>query len=181
MRDAEATESGDAQGGPAPGSALGRLLRAVVERWPRRLRPGLPRITRWRLAVLGIVALLVLLWGAIAVSSTSMYSADVMFIERRSIGIPPLEGDLHFGEVPRGLAMHRTVKLENDGKLDTYILVFSWGGIRDFLSVDDAFFNLSPGEEHTVDFGVTAPYNVTDGEKHSGRVFIVRLPWWSPW
>ncbi len=59
--------------------------------------------------------------------------------------------------MPRDLAMHRTVQLKNDGKLNSYVLVVSWGGIRDFLHIDDAFFNLRPGEQHTVDFEVTAP------------------------
>ncbi|MGD0765967.1 MAG: hypothetical protein ABR978_06640, partial [Dehalococcoidia bacterium] len=83
------------------------------------------------------------------------------------------------GDVPRGLPMHRNVTLDNNGKLDTYVLVFTWGGIRDFLSVDDAFFNMSPGETRNMEFSVQAPSNA-DAKRYSGRVWVVRLPWWWP-
>lgn len=179
MRDAEAPQPGITPAGQAPGSALGRLLSALAERWPRRLRLGQPRVTRWRLAVLGVVALLVILWGAVAVSSTTTYSTTVLITEGGGIGIPPPFENLDFGDVPRNLEMHRNVMLENNGKLDTYVLIFSWGGIREFLSIDDAFFNLAPGDGRTVDFSVRAPANAPE-ERHSGRVFIVRLPWWWP-
>jgi hypothetical protein len=180
MRDAvsEPARSGGILG---PAWAVGGRLRALWERLPailrRRLR--LPRLTRWRLAALGTILLVVLAWGSVAVSSTTMYSSTVLFTQDVGIGIPPPFENLDFGDVPRGLPMHRDVILDNNGKLDTYVLVFSWGGIRDFLSIDDAFFNLSPGEQRTVNFSVRAPENAPE-KRYSGRVFIVRLPWWWP-
>ena len=180
MRDAvsEPLAAGDVA--TPPGALKGRL-RALWERLPATLRGRLrlPRLTRWRLAVLGVVALLVILWGAVAVSSTTTYSTTVLITEGGGIGIPPPFENLDFGDVPRNLEMHRNVMLDNGGKLDTYVLIFSWGGIREFLSIDDAFFNLAPGDGRTVDFSVRAPANAPE-ERHSGRVFIVRLPWWWP-
>jgi len=180
MRDAvsEPLAAGDVA--TPPGALRGRL-RALWERLPgtlrRRLR--LPRVTRWRLVALGAVLLVVVAWGSVAVSSTTMYSATVLITEEAGIGIPPPFESLDFGDVPRGIPMHRNVILENNGKLDTYVLIFSWGGIRDFLSIDDAFFNIAPGEQHTADFSVRAPANAPS-ERKSGRVFILRVPWWWP-
>jgi hypothetical protein len=173
MRDAPSEPAGAGDMTTPAGPAGGRL-RAL---WGR-LR--LPRVTRWRLVALGAVLLVVLGWGSVAVSSTTMYSATVLVAEPGSgIGIPPPTESLDFGDVPQGMPMHRNVILENNGKLDSYVLILSWGGIRDFLSIDDAFFNLAPGEQRTVDFSVRAPANAPP-ERKSGRVFIVRLPWWWP-
>lgn len=181
MRDAVSGEPGPA-GVATPAGAVRGRLRALWERLPAALRRRLrlPRVTRWRLVALGAVLLVVLAWGSVALSSTTMYSTTVLITEERGIGIPPPFQSLDFGDVPQGMSMHRNVILENDGKLDSYVLIFSWGGIRDFLSIDDAFFNLSPGEERTVDFSVRSPQNAP-AERYSGRVFIVRLPWWWPW
>jgi len=161
---------------PAPETAPGGRLRAAVERIPT---PISRRLTRWRLLVGGAAFLAVLLWLAVAASAITTYSSTVLFTEGGGIGIPPPFENLDFGDVPRGMPMHRDVILENNGKLDTYIMVFTWGGIRDFLSVDDAFFNLSPGEQRNVDFAVGAPANA-NLKRYSGRVFVVRLPWWWP-
>jgi hypothetical protein len=182
MRDAvsEPAAAGDVA---TPAGGARARLRALWERLPAALRRRLRlfRVTRWRLAVLGAVLLVVLAWGAVAVSSTTMYSTTVLFEEQEGgIGIPPPFESLDFGDVPRGMSMHRDVILENNGKLDSYVLIFSWGGIRDFLSIDDAFFNIAPGEEHNVDFSVRAPANAP-AERKSGRVFVVRVPWWWPW
>jgi len=161
---------------PAPEATAGGRLRAAVERIPA---PISRRLTRWRLLVGGAAFLAVLLWLAVAASAITTYSSTVLFTEGGGIGIPPPFENLDFGDVPRGMPMHRDVILENKGKLDTYIMVFTWGGIRDFLSVDDAFFNLSPGEQRNVGFAVQAPSNA-NLKRYSGRVFVVRLPWWWP-
>ena len=153
-----------------------RRLRKMMERFPAL--PG-KWVTRWRLVVAGVAFLGVVLWLFVAASSISTYSSTVLFTESGGIGIPPPLENLDFGDVPRGLPMHRNVTLDNSGKLDAYVLVFTWGGIRDFLSVDDAFFNMSPGEERNVEFSVQAPSNA-DPKRYSGRVWVVRLPWWWP-
>ncbi len=141
--------------------------------------PALARPQVVRRAVLRILAVVVVLWGVMTALSSSTYSTTVLFTDVGGVGIPPPSRNLDFGDVAAGLELHRTVMLENDGKVDTFVVVFSWGGIRDFLSIDDAFFNLSPGEQHNIDFSVVAPANASP-DRHSGRVFVVRIPWWSP-
>ncbi len=89
MRDAVSEPAAAGEVTATPGAVRGRL-RALWKRLPgplrRRLR--LPRLTRRRLAVLGVVGLLVVVLGAVAVSSTSTYSAYVTFRELRMVGIP---------------------------------------------------------------------------------------------
>ncbi len=165
--------------GSGTGRGLGDAWGAVSRRWPRRLRLGRPRLTGQRLAVLGVLGVVFLLWSAVTVLSTTTYSTTVLFTEGGGIGLPPPFENLDFGDVPAGMEMHRNVILENNGKLDAFVVVIPWGGIRDFFHVDDAFFNMSPGENRNVDFSVYAPANTAEG-RHSGRVFILRLPWWWP-
>ncbi len=142
------------------------------------LRARLPRLTRARVVVAGVVILILLLWGAVIASSTSMYSAQVLVPEGGSIGIPPPRG-LDFGDVPRGASAEKRIQLENQGRLDTYVVVFTWGGIRDLLGVSDAFFNMKPGDERTLTFEASIPISAPQ-KKYTGRVFVVRLPWWWP-
>jgi hypothetical protein len=166
---------------PAPEAIAGARERATIGRLAAALRRRLTgwRLTRWQLLLGGAAFLAVLLWLAVAASSITTYSSTVLFTDGGGIGIPPPFENLDFGDVPRGMPMHRDVILENNGKLDSYVMVFTWGGIRDFLSVDDAFFNLSPGEQRNVGFSVGAPANA-NLKRYSGRVFVLRLPWWWP-
>lgn len=148
--------------------------------WPRRLRLHRPRITRGRLILLGVFVAILGLWAAVTVLSTSRYSTTVLFADPGTgIGLPPPDQRLDFGDVPAGTAMHRNINLKNSGNLDAFVVVIPWGGIRDFFHVDDAFFNMSPGEEHNVDFSVYAPAD-SGRQRHSGSVYIVRIPYWWP-
>jgi hypothetical protein len=165
-----------AAGEDARGSTRGGAAR----RWRPHLRLGFPRITRTRLIVLGVLGFILLLWSLVVALSTTTYGTTVLFTEQdNGIGLPPPTESLDFGDVPAGGQMHRNVNLENNGGLDTFVVVIPWGGIRDFFHVDNAFFNIAPGDKHAIDFSVSSPAN-TPHERHSGRVFIVRLPWWSP-
>jgi hypothetical protein len=160
----------------SPSEQPGRL-----RRWRDSVRQRLsfPRLTRWRLVAIGGIAAILFVWSGVAVSSTTMYSATVLVTGEGGIGLPPPTDTLDFGDVSPGFNMSRKLTLTNDGHFDSYVAIIVTGGIRDFLSVDDAFFVLDKGEERTVEFKVRPPANA--GEKrYSGRVFIVRMPW-TPW
>ncbi len=158
---------------------LRRLKRgSLTPPWPR-LRLGRPRITRLRLAVLGVAAALLLLWGAVAVRSTSTYSAQVLVAKGTAIGIPP-PNDLDFGDVPRGTPTEKQITFENSGRVPTGVVILEWGSIRDLLKIGDAFFILDPGDEKKVSFKVAPPASA-EAKKYSGRVIVVRVPWWWPW
>jgi len=130
--------------------------------------------------VVAVFAALFALWAAVAAASTTVYTTTVLFTQPGSgIGLPPPTESLDFGDVPAGMEMHRNLNLENSGKLDAFVAVITWGGIRDFLHVNDAFFIMDSGERRAVDFSVYAPANTSE-HRHSGHVIIVRLPWYWP-
>jgi hypothetical protein len=108
-----------------------------------------------------------------------MYSATVLVAEQGGIGIPPPNEELDFGDVSPGLNMSRHMVLKNEGNLDSYVVIISWGSIRDFMGISDAFFHLEPGNEKTVEFKVRPPAGA-EAKRYSGRVLVVRVPWWWP-
>jgi hypothetical protein len=108
-----------------------------------------------------------------------MYSATVLVTGEGAIGLPPPTDELDFGDVSGGLNISRKMTLTNDGQFDSYVVIIVTGGIRDFLSVSDAFFVLDKGEERTVEFKVHPAMNA-EQKRYSGHVFIVRMPW-TPW
>ncbi len=161
------------------GAATGPTDGSLTQRRARRLRLGRPRITRLRLAVLGTVVVLLVVWAAVAVSSTSTYSAQVLVVADRAIGIPPPNG-LDFGDVPLGDSAEKRIAFENNGRVPTGVMILEWGSIRDLLKMDDAFFILDPGDEKEVTFAVRPPASA-EAKRYSGRVIVVRVPWWWPW
>ena len=165
----------------------GRLIRnlwgSIAQRWPRRLRLHRPRLTRLRLAVLAGVAVLVFLWGAAAVASTTTYSAQIVVVGvDQPVGLAPPVGQLDFGDLPPGIASEKSIMFENSGRVPTAVMILEWGGIRDLLQVGDAFFTLDPGGKKEVVFKVEPPPSAVSGEakEYSGRVIVIRAPWWWP-
>ena len=146
--------------------------------WPR-LRLGRPRVTRLRLAVLSVAALMLLLWAAIAVRSTSIYSTQVLVVDSEAIGIPPPDERLDFGDIPRGGSVERSIQFQNNGRIPTGVVILEWGSIRDLMSVSDAFFSLDPGDEKRVTFETASPAS-GEAKKYSGKVIVMRAPWWWP-
>lgn len=149
-------------------------------RLPPPVRTRLPRFTRWRLALLAGILLLMLLWFGVAATSTSIYSATVLVTES-SHGIAPPNALFDFGDLPPTAAIDHKLTLKNDGRLNTYVTIMVFGGIRDFLDVEDAFFNLNSGEERDVLVKLSVPSTAEPGKRYDGRVVVTRLPWGLPW
>jgi hypothetical protein len=165
---------------PGIAGRLRRRLEAVRERLPAPVRRRFPRFTRWRLALLaGIVLAMLLLFGA-AASSTSIYSATVLVTESTH-GIAPPGNPFDFGDLPPTASMDNKLTFKNDGKLDTYIMIMAFGGIRDFLDIEDAFFNLEPGQEREILVRLTVPSTAEPGKRYDGKVVVTKLPWGLPW
>jgi len=161
-------------------SRLRRRLAALGQRLPAPVRRRLPRFTRWRLAALAGIILLMLLWSGAAASSTSIYSATVLVTETTH-GIADPNALFDFGDLPPTAAIDHKLTLKNDGRMNTYIMIMTFGGIRDFLDLEDAFFNLEPGEEREILVKLTVPSTAEPGKRYSGRVVVTRLPWGLPW
>lgn len=154
--------------------------------WLRSLRGRLtrgqlrvPRLRRWQMAALAVVAVLLLLWFGVSIASSRMYSAQMYVVEGGSIGIPP-PIELDFGDLPRGMAIDRKITLKNNGFVPMRVTIVEWGNIRDFVDVSDAFFTLRPGEERTVTFTATS-WLSAEAKKYSGKVLVAQVPWPFPW
>ena len=108
-----------------------------------------------------------------------MYSATVLVTEG-SHGIAPPGNPFDFGDLPPTASIEHKITLNNDGKLDTYVMIIVSGEIRDFLDIEDAFFNLDPGQEREILVKLTVPGTAEPGKRYDGRVVVTYLPWWSP-
>lgn len=172
--------SEDTPGGPASrADRLRNLWVSLAQRWPRRLRPRLPRLRPWQWAITAVLALLLVLWLSMTAQSTSMYSATVLVTEGRH-GVPPPGNPFDFGDLPPTASMETKHTFKNDGKFDTYVMIIVSGEIRDFLDIEDAFFNLDPGQEREILVKLSVPATAEPGKRYDGRVVVTYLPWWSP-
>jgi len=156
-----------------------QVLAALAAHLPAPVRTRLGGFTRWRIALLAGILLLMLLWSGAAATSTSIYSATVLVTES-SHGIADPNALFDFGDLPPTAGITHKLTLKNDGKLDTYMMIMVFGDIRDFLDINDAFFNLKPGQEREIDMKVTVPSTAQPGKRYNGRVVVTRLPWWAP-
>jgi hypothetical protein len=159
---------------------LGQRLAAIGERLPAPVRTRLAGFTRWRLALLVGIILLMLLWFGAAATSTSIYSSTVLITESTH-GIADPKALFDFGDLPPTAGIDHKLTLKNDGKLNTYVTIMVFGDIRDFLDIEDAFFNLKPGQEREILVKLTVPSTAEPGKRYNGRVVVTRLPWWAPW
>jgi hypothetical protein len=176
--DNEAAPAAERQPGIA--SRLRRRLAALGQRLPAPVRRRLPRFTRWRLALLAGILLLMLLWSGAAATSTSIYSAQFLVTATTNTIASP-DALFDFGGLPPTASITHKITLKNDGKLNTYIAIVVFGDIRDFLDIQDAFFNLKPGQEREIDVKLTVPSTAQPDKQYNGRVVVTRLPWWAPW
>jgi hypothetical protein len=155
------------------------VLAAIAGHLPAPVRTLLGGFTRWRIALLAGILLLMLLWSGAAATSTSIYSATVLVTESRH-GIADPKALFDFGDLPPTAAIDHKMTLKNDGKLDTYMMIMVFGDIRDFLDIQDAFFNLKPGQEREILVKLAVPSTAEPGKLYNGSVVVTRLPWWAP-
>ena len=164
---------------PGIAGRLRRRLAGVGERLPAPVKRRLPRFTRWRLVLLAGILLLMLLWSGVAATSTSIYSAKFLVTATTNTIAPP-DALFDFGGLPPTASITHKLTLKNDGKLNTYVTIMVFGDIRDFLDIEDAFFNLNPGQEREIDVKLTVPSTAQPDKEYNGRVVFTRLPCWAP-
>lgn len=166
----------------APSGGTGDALswRRRLRSWRPRLALHWPRLARWQLVALGVLVTLLVVWSGTTLGFTKTYSAQVFVVDTGAIGIPPPLESLDFGDVPRGAAVERKIALENNSPIPLRVFVFAWGDIRDLISIDDAFFRLGAGDEHTIVLEARAPASA-EAKKYDGRVVVLQTPWPVPW
>src|SRR5579862_3856453 len=86
------------------------------------------RIT-WILVIVILVIVLVQYFDA------AKYPAQVQVIKEDRIGVNPTGNELDFGDLPRDKSAIRTVNLSSSGNTATYIMIWKFGGISDFISI----------------------------------------------
>ncbi len=154
---------------------LGSVLRRMLTPWTW----SLPRLGRWRLVGLGATLLLLSLWAGVTIGFTSMHSAEVLVVEGGSIGIPPPVNAFDFGDVPQVGGIERRLTVDNGSPIPIGVSVVVIGGIRNMINIDDAFFTVGPGEEHTVLIELK-PGRSAEPKRYTGKVLIIKTPW-IPW
>ena len=168
------------QGPGGRGHRLRELGESVGRLWPRWLRVRLPRLRLWQLAIVGVAFLIVVLWTIAAAKETRTYSASVLVTETKH-GLAPPGNPFDFGDLPPTAGVDNKLTFKNDGRMDTYISIGVFGEIRDFIDIEDAFFNLEPGQERTILVKLSVPGTAKPGDRYTGRVIVSRVPWGLPW
>ena len=104
------------------------------------------------------------------------YKAIVKVVEGENvIGVNPLADKLDFGDLARETTAIRYVKLENNGGMKNYIMVWKFGGMSELIKVSRNNFTLKPGEEERLEFQLFIP--VSAGEQnYEGSVWIFKIP-----
>lgn len=169
-------ESMDQSGGTGEALRWHERLRS----WRPRLAIPWPRLARWQLITLAVLVALLVVWSGTTLGFSKTYSAQLFVVDTGAIGIPPPVESLDFGDLPRGTAVEREITLENNSPIPLRVFVVAWGDIRDLISIDDAFFRLGAGDEHTILLEARAPASA-EAKKYGGRVVVVQTPWPFPW
>lgn len=163
-----------------PAAAVVGSWRSRLPAWRPRLALRWPQLARWQLIALAVVAFLLVLLSGTTLGLSTSYSAQIFVVEGGAIGLPPPLERLDFGDAPRGVVVERKIGLENNSPIPLRVFVFAMGDIRDFITVDDAFFRLGPGDEHTIVVEARPPASA-EAKKYEGRVVVVQMPWPFPW
>ena len=163
-----------------PAAAVAGSWRDRLPSWRPRLALPWPQLTRWQLIALGVVVLLLVVLSGTTLGLSKSYSAQIFVVEGGTIGIPPPLERLDFGDAPLGTVVERKIGLKNDSPIPLRVFVFALGDIRDFIAIDDAFFKLGPGDEHTIVVEAMPPASA-EAKKYEGRVVVVQMPWPFPW
>ena len=147
-----------------------------LERWADRFRPR-----TWKHKALYVGAFVLFLFALFIWRTSDSFTAVVVVTpESNTVGIGvPTDEMLDFGELPAGGAASTAIIVQNEGRIPNRIFVIPFGGIRQFIKLDDAFFLLKRREAQVVGVSAVIPVTASEGE-YSGRVIVIRVPW-PPW
>lgn len=132
---------------------------------------------KWNKVRIGIwvVVMLILMFVAVQYLNASRYDALVQVIKEDRIGVNPTGEKLDFGDLPRNKDAVRKVTLVSSGSVASFVIVWKYGAISDFLKVSENNFTLKAGETKELEFSVHIP-DSADYKYYRGKVTIFRIP-----
>jgi K+-transporting ATPase A subunit len=129
----------------------------------------------WGKIILWIILVLVLMLAVVQYMNAAKYEALVQVISENKIGVNPTDKRLDFGDLPRDKSATRTVTLKSGGKTDSFVVVWTLGGINDLMKVNKNNFTLKAGTTEKLEFSVYVP-NSAENKYYRGRVVIFQIP-----
>ncbi|MFC1958957.1 hypothetical protein ACFLV6_03500 [Chloroflexota bacterium] len=131
-----------------------------------------------RYIVIIAVAVVLVLGATFLAQSLTMYSTQVVVVEKGSpVGIAPFTDRVDFGDMPAGLGTAKIINLENAGTVPNTIRVYVTGSIAKFITVEpDSSFTLEGEQALELNLNIYIPESSTPGQKFTGRIFILRIP-----
>jgi len=133
-----------------------------------------PRHRRGRRVIL-VLILLVLVVIAVQIINAAKYSALVQVIKEDRIGVNPTGERLDFGDLPHNKDAVRTVSLSSGGDTASYIIIWKFGDISDFIKISKNYFTLAPHTMEQLEFTAHIP-NSADYKYYKGTVVIFQIP-----
>lgn len=122
------------------------------------------------------IVVLILFVAAIQIAVADKYSAQVIVIAgEKKVGVNPTTEKLDFGDLSADTTATRFITLNADG-MDTYILVWKFGGIAELIKLNKNNFIISQGQTEKLEFSLYMPPSAPIDKKYSGYVWIFKLP-----
>ena len=143
-----------------------------------RIEVGAPMTTKkksWKSRIGWTIILVLVVLVLIQYFNAAKYSALVQVIAEDKIGVNPTGERLDFGDLPRNKSAVRTVTLESKGNTGSYIIIWKYGAISDFINISKNYFTLSPHTTEKLEFTVHTP-NSADYKYYKGQVIIFQIP-----
>ena len=132
-------------------------------------------MSKIKLTLIIIGAIIVLLIVVQCVNAAK-YRMVVNVVEGENVmGVNPLADKLDFGDLSRNNGMTRYVTMKSEGGVETYVMVWKFGGIADLVKLNKNNFVLKSGEEVKLAFEIQIPPSA-EVKKYSGWTVIFRIP-----
>ena len=125
--------------------------------------------------IIGILIIIVL-FVVVQIVNAAKYKMVVNVVEGENVmGVNPLADKLDFGDLSRNNGMTRYVTMKSEGGVETYVMVWKFGGIADLVKLNKNNFVLKSGEEVKLAFEIQIPPSA-EVKKYSGWTVIFRIP-----
>jgi hypothetical protein len=122
-----------------------------------------------------VILLLIVVVLAVQFFNAAKYSALVQVIKEDRIGVNPTGNALDFGDLPKNKSAVRTVSISSGGNTPSYIMIWKFGGISDFVTISKNNFTLAPHSNEKIEFTVNIP-NSANYQYYKGNVIIFQIP-----